>query len=141
MESVLQARDSARDEPGAWVPFTVRLPAALVRRLALRVAADKSALHLPTLAASHYLNVALDAIPARPVRAAEWGRAWRARKGGRAAATSASGSRVHQDTASAMRDLAAWLPTLDLRVSVWEVEAEALARLLDSLGGDHQGSR
>lgn len=127
------ARTSARDRPREWEAFTARLPPDLARRLTLRVAEDKRATKDYGLAAAHYLSAALSQVPTNLEQAAQWGLDWRARTTIVRTTTIGSGSRLHRDVASAMHELGSWLRTLDVRPNMWEVMAEALARLLDAL--------
>jgi len=136
VEAVRRARDSARDDPRGWEPFTVRLPGALVRRLKVRLAADQAATKDFTLALSHYLEAALATIPTDLAKAAAWGFAWRKRAGGAPARNVPTGSLARKDTALVMHLLPARLGTLERKPAAWEIMAEALARLLDGLDAD-----
>lgn len=136
---LIAARVSARSEPRAWEPYTVRLPDALARRLAHRTAADKQATGDLVLAMSHYLNAALALVPADPQAAAVWGVAWRKRQGEAIVRTPTRGTgrQLHRDVAAKMHNLTSWLPTLeDPRPAKWEVEAEALTRFLDAMDAE-----
>lgn len=129
---VRRARDSARDDPRSWEAFPAKLPAALVQRLNGQLAADQASTGEYNLAIGHYLEAAFSAIPSDVNRAAAWGFAWRKRADG-AAQNVPVGSRLSHGTALAMHLLPARLRTLERRPKVWEIQAEALARLLDGL--------
>ena len=134
LEPVRRARDSVRDDPRSWEAFATKLPRALVQRLNSQLAADQAATGDYGLAIGHYLEAAFSAIPSSVDKAAAWGFAWRKRQDG-PAGSEPVGSRLRRDTALAMHLLPARLRTLERRPKVWEIQAEALARLLDGLDG------
>jgi hypothetical protein len=138
---IAASRASARNAPGEWENFSVRLPVALDQRLKKRFAADKTDKTAPRdygLHRNHYLNAALTQVPEDVEEAAKWGLDWRARSPAGRTLTRGSGSRLHRDVASAMHDLVDWLPTLEARPNAWEIQAEAVSRLLDQLDAEDQ---
>lgn len=134
--AVLAACDSARRTPKAWQAYSLRFPPDLASRLVIRLATDKDQNPGIPLAASHYVEAALDALPFGDLEAvAAVGREWQAARSLRAAPGKAPspGTLLHGDTASAMRRLTTWLKTLEDSVRVQDVGAGALTRLLDEL--------
>jgi hypothetical protein len=130
--AVALARESSRREPKGWVPYTTQLPDALDTRLLRRLAADQVATKDFQLGQLHYLNAAFGRVPGNPEGAARLAVAWRDRKV-EYGEMIRSGSSLQQAVALAMRQLRTPLKLLPQRVWVWEVQAEALARLLDEL--------
>jgi hypothetical protein len=131
-EAVLAARASSRREPRAWVPHSVQVPDALYARLLERIVADQETADDFQLGQLHYFSAAFAMIPSSPEAAAEWAAAWRAR-GMEYRSMVKRGSSVRREAERAMRQLATRLKMLPVRAWLWEVEAEALARLLDQL--------
>jgi hypothetical protein len=131
-DRVLAAQVSAEDAPQDWEQFSVRLPAGLVTRLAARVVADKARTGNRRLARCHYAQAALGAIDRDPGKAAEAGMAWRRENRGTALRTVA-GTRLHRDLAGRMHGLADQLQARAGSVRAWEVQAAAVAALLDAL--------
>lgn len=132
------SRLSARNEPRAWVNYTVRLPDKLAERLRIREANDKLATRDRGLHRSHYLNAALTQVPADPAAAVRWGVAWRARAENTTRPDQVVvGSRAHRDVRQVMDDLYMQIPVLpDPRPSLWEIQAEAVTRFLDALDAE-----
>lgn len=156
-EAVISARISSRREPQAWVRYTTQLPGTLSARLARRLVRDREASGDLQLGLLHYLNAAFARIPQSPLEAwlapedpdplatwvppeeVPWGLAWRER-GIAGRKLTRAGSQLHEDVARAMNQLAGRLELpLPQRVWTWEVQAEALARLLDELDGESGG--
>jgi hypothetical protein len=138
-DAVTRSGRSARNESRRWVPFKPYLPKGLSARMLRRLAIDQAASDTPTrLAGNHYLNAALERVPSDPGEAGEWALAWRARGEGweTPGPGPVPGSLAHKDTARAMHLLNTGLRGLDQPPRLWEVEAEALARLLDELDAD-----
>jgi hypothetical protein len=133
LELVTGCCASARYDPRTWGAATVRLPPELARELRIRIATDRQATGNRQLAANHYLEAAFSRVPEGLEDAAGWGLAWRQAHAGARTETTGSGSRLRKVTAARMSDLASWLPTLDVRPVLWEVEAEALRRFLADL--------
>ena len=152
-----RARASSRREPRAWTAFTPQLPDALSARLVLRLARDQEATGDFQLGLLHYLNAAYAAIPPlpppedwippadpeerenwRPPEAVRWALAWRDR-GIAHCKMVTSGSKLHEDVARVMHKLPGRLGLLRDPVLTWEVQAEALARLLDQLDAADAG--
>lgn len=143
--AVAAARLSSRREPRAWPAFTAQVPDTLSARLALRLARDQEASGDFRLGLLHYLNAAYAAIPQAPLEA--WiapgdppeavllALAWRER-GSAHRRLIRSGSSLHQDVARAMHELVRRLKLLPDPVLAWEVQAEALTRLLDELDAE-----
>jgi hypothetical protein len=139
LDLVLESCASARNDPRSWEDAPVRLPLDLARRLKIRLATDKGGTGNRQLGANHYLNVAFGRIPEDLRDAAAWGLAWRQAHATVRTENAGSGSRLHKETAARMAALADWLRTLDVHPALWQVEAEALTRLLAELDGPSPG--
>lgn len=156
-EAVINARISSRREPQAWVRYTTQLPDNLCARLARRLVRDREASGDLQLGLQHYLNVAFSRAPQSPLEdwfppedreemaawvppeEVQWALEWRVR-GRTGRRLTRTGSQLHEDVALAMNQLAGRLKIpLPQRVWVWEVQAEALARLLNELDADQPG--
>jgi hypothetical protein len=135
LDLVLESCASARNDPRSWEDAPVRLPLELARRLKVRLATDKAGTGNRQLGQNHYLNVAFARIPESLGDAAAWGLAWRQAHATARTENAGSGTRLHKETAARMAGLADWLRTLDVHPALWQVEAEALARLLAELDG------
>lgn len=154
-EAVIAARNSSRHEPQAWVRYTTQLPDTLSARLVRRLVRDRDASGDLQLGLLHYLNVAFARIPQSPLEdwfppedpeelaawvppeAAQWALAWRVR-GDASRKPTRAGSQLHEDVALAMHQLSERLKLIP-GIWAWEVQAEALARVLDELDADQAG--
>lgn len=141
-EAVIRSGNSARNESRSWVPFKPYLPGGLTARMLRRLAADQAASDKPThLSGHHYLNAALERVPADAGAAAKWALAWRAREEWEVPGPGpVPGSKAHAEVARAMHLLRTALRGLEQPVRLWEVQAEALARLLDELDAEDQAA-
>ena len=156
--AITWARQSSKREPRAWPDYTAQVPDVLSARLARRLVLDEETRGDPRfpLGILHYLSAAYGTIPLAPLEAwfppqdplelagwqppeaARWALAWRARSIGHRRLVR-SGSALHQDVARAMHELPRRLKLLPDPVLAWEVQAEALARLLDALDAEKGG--
>jgi hypothetical protein len=135
-EMVRRAQLSARTEPARWEGFAIRVPEELKERLDARWLADRTRLHDWDLAQGHYAEAALCEIPGDIDAAAAWGVAFAAANARRGQPATIS-PRVRRATADRMRDLSGQLRVRRTqRVRAWEVQAAAIARLLDRLDAE-----
>jgi hypothetical protein len=135
-EMVTRAQVSARTEPASWGSFAIRIPEPLKVRLDRRWVDDRDRLKDYELAQCHYVEAALSQIPADPDTAAAWGAEYAAAHPGREQPVT-TGPRMRRDTADRMRDLKGRLQVRRTqRVRAWEVQAAAIARLLDRLDAE-----
>jgi hypothetical protein len=147
-ERVQAARRSAYDAPKTWQDYSVRLPRALARSLAVRVADDRDETGDSGLALCHYVEAALGSVPGlRPVRhpdgstillpvaAAAIGIAWREANRSSSGEVIVTGTRLRKGTADRLGQITGRLRLLDDRVRAWEICAGAVAALLGELNG------
>jgi len=126
----------ARTDPRGWDPYSVRLPEELWERLEKRVAADQASYRIPKLAMSHYINAALDRVPADAAEAAQMGQDQLASQGLRPPASRSSGTRLHRDVLKRMELLPVQLRRAARPGLLGHLQAAAIAVFLNELDAE-----